>query len=199
MQQFTKPFVDLRKFLPKRPNVARPAVPVANPAVPVAIRPVANPVEQHKQAEAEAKAATTKAMVLEDFAVKHTLEKKKTKLVAEVAQHTQAEAEAKAAHGQLEMQLKSARTKDDSIDHSKLQYAVNTAEENMKDIKDKKNEKETTLKSLQAGAGRRHTRHKRRKSKHRRRKRRTKKHRRKRHTKKHRKRHTKKRRRSRRR
>jgi hypothetical protein len=190
MQRSTRPFVNLRKFMsPRRRAVAKlPAVPVANP------------VEQHKQAEVAAKAATTKAMALEDIAEKHTLEKKKTKLVAELAKHTQEHHQAKAAHSQLEIQLESARKKDDSIDHSKLQDAVNVAEKKVKDIKDEKNEKKTTLKSLQAGGRRRRrkTRRKRRKSRHRRLKRHTKKRRRS-PKKRRRKRHTKKRSRSRRR
>jgi len=184
-----RPFVNLKKFmLSKRQAVAKlPAVPVASP------------VEQHKQAEAAAKAATKKALDLEDIAEKHTLEKKKTKLTTQVAQHTQEHQKAKTAHSQLEIQLESARKLDDTKDHSKLQDAVTQAEKEAKDIKDKKDKTKTALQSLQAGGRRRRrkTRRKRRKSKRRRRKRHTKK--RRRSLKKRRKRHTKKRSRSRRR
>jgi hypothetical protein len=199
--QQQKPFVNLGRFMSLDNNKDHLNI---GSVYKTAQAPRTSPVEQHKQAEASAKAATKKALELEDIAEKHTLAKKKTKLATQVAQHTQEHQKAKTAHSQLEIQLKSARKLDDSKDHSKLQDAVTAAEAKTKDIKDKKDKKENALQSLQAGGRRRRTRRKRRKSKHRRHKRHTKKRRRspkkrRRSLKKRRKRHTKKRRRSRRR
>jgi len=183
MQRSTRPFVNLRKFLPKIPVVARRPAPVNTKAA------LDKAQREHYAAE--------DAKELKD---KHDAVTKTQKKVAAAAAAEQVTKNVKA-------QKKAAMDiVPDHHDKTPVIDQHNDAVGDHEDAKDKhhqakKDHEEAKAAVKQAGGRRRrHTRPKRRKSKHRRRKRHTKKHRRKRHTKKRRrKRRTKKRHRSRRR
>jgi|APSaa5957512493_1039668.scaffolds.fasta_scaffold15045_3 CRISPR/Cas system-associated protein Csx1 len=184
--QHNRPLVNLRKFMsPKMPAVARQAVVRRTESVDT--KAALDAAERNHYAAEEAK----------ELKKKHNTVIKTQKKLAIASTKLQA---AKVVEAQKDVAKNIVPNHHDKTqvikEHSK-------AEGDRKDAQDKYNKAKKDHKAaqvaVQAGGRRRHTRHKRRKSKHGRRKRRTKKRRRKRHTRKHRKRHTKTRRRSRRR
>ena len=180
-----RPFVNLKKFISSK-------IPAVRPAVVRRTEPVNTQAALDKAQTAHYAAEDAKERKKKHDAVIKTQKKLAT-----------ASTELQAAKV-LEAQKKVAKdTVPNHHEKTQLIEEHNVAVGDRKDAKDNqdqaKKEHEKAKAAVQAGGRRRHTRRKRRKSKHRRHKRRTKKHRRKRHTKKHRKRHTKKRRRSRRR
>jgi len=179
------PFVNLKKFISSKIPAVRP--PVVRRTEPVNTQAALDKAQTAHYAAEDAKERKKKL---------NTVIKTQKKLATASTELQEAKV--------LEAQKKVAK---DIVPnhHDKTQVIKehNVAVGDRKDAKDKqvqaKKKHDEAKAAVQAGGRRRHTRHKRRKSKHRRHKRRTKRRRRKRHTKKHRKRHTKKRRRSRRR